>query len=83
MVFHKRLVLLSVPFHLYVTAVARERSSHAAKSAGGSLQLKTHTSMTQRSRSGLTMLSPKRTHQGNKRTRNSSGTVRPQSFELA
>ena len=38
-----------------VTAVARKDPGHSAKSAGGRLHLKTHTPLTQRSRSGLTM----------------------------
>ena len=36
-------LLFRYPFHLRVTAVARKRPGHSAKSAGGRLQLKTHT----------------------------------------
>ena len=59
---------------------------HSAKSAGGRLQLDKQTSMTQRSRSGLTNILSRRsmgTHQGNELTRNSSGNARPQSSQLA
>ena len=47
---------------------------HSAESANGRLHLHTHTPLTQRRRSGLTMpLS------GNELTRNSSGNIEPQS----
>ena len=36
-------LLFRYPFHPRVTAVARKRSSHSSKSAGGRLQLNTHT----------------------------------------
>ena len=58
---------------------------HSAKSAGGRLHLNTHTPLTQRRRSGLTML-PRQsegTYHGNELTRNSSGNTRPQSSPLA
>ena len=58
---------------------------HSAKSADGRLQINTHTPLTQRSRSGLTVLSMHsvETYQGNELTRNSSGNTRPQSSQLA
>ena len=58
---------------------------HSAKSAGGRLHLNTHTPFTQRSQSGLTMLSRHsvETDQGNELTRNSSGNARSQSSQLA
>ena len=53
------LTLIRCPFHPYVTAVARKRPGHSAKSAGSRLQLNTHTpliqTMIQTSRSRLTM----------------------------
>ena len=42
-------------FHPCVTAVARKRPYHSAKSASGLLHLNTHTPLAHRSRSGLTM----------------------------
>ena len=58
---------------------------HSAKSAGGRLHLNTHTPLTQRSRSGLTM--PLSRHNegtsGNELTRILSGNTRPQSSQLA
>ena len=73
------LTLIRCLFHWHV-----KDPSHSAKSAGGRLQLITHTTMTKRSRCGLTMLSrySVRTCQGKKLTRNSSGNVRPQSSQL-
>ena len=50
------LTLIRCSFHPRVTVVARKRPGHAAKSAGGRLHLNTHTPLTQRSQSGLTML---------------------------
>ena len=57
---------------------------HSWKSAGGSLHLNVHTPLTQRSRSGLTMLFMHNvgTYQGNELTRYSSGNTRPQSSQL-
>ena len=57
----------------------------SAKSAGGRLQLNTHTSVTHRSRNGLTMLSrfSVGTRQGNELTCNSSGYAHLQSSQLA
>ena len=59
---------------------------HSAKSAGGKFQLNRHTFLTQRSRSGLTM--PLSRHSvgklfGKEFTRNLSGTIGPQSSQLA
>ena len=58
---------------------------HSAKSAGGRFHLTTHTPLTQRCRSGLTVLSRHSvgTYQGHELTRNSSGNARPQLFYLA
>ena len=47
--------LIRCSFHPRVTAVARKRTGHSAESASGRLHLNTHTPLTQRSRSGLTM----------------------------
>ena len=47
--------LVRCPFYLRVTAVARNDTGHSAQSAGGRLHLNTHTPLTHRSRSGLTM----------------------------
>ena len=59
---------------------------HSAKSAGGRLHLNTHTSLTQRSQTGLTM-PPSRhsvgTYRRNKLTCNSSGKTWSQSSQLA
>ena len=49
------LTLFLCPFHPHVTAVARKRPRHSAKSAGGRLHLNMHTPLSQQSRSGLTM----------------------------
>ena len=78
------LALIRYPFHPRVTAVARKRSGHSAKSAGGRLHLNTHTPLTQRSRSGLTML-PRHSvevYQGNELTRSSSGNDSHSHFSL-
>ena len=59
---------------------------HSATSAGGRLHLKTHTPLTQRSRSGMTMPLCRPsvgTLSGNELTRNSSGNTRLQSSQLA
>ena len=57
---------------------------HSAKSAGRRLHINRHAPLTQRNRSGLTMLSRHsvRTCQGNKVTRNSSGKTRLQLSQL-
>ena len=59
---------------------------HSAKNAGGRLHLNTHTSLTQRSQTGLTM-PPSRhsvgTYRRNKLTCNSSGKTWSQSSQLA
>ena len=49
------LTLIRCPCHPRVTAVAGKKPGHSAKSAGGRLHLNTHTPLTQRSRSELTM----------------------------
>ena len=58
---------------------------HSAKSAGGMIHINTHTPLSQRSRSGPTMLSrySVETHQGNDPAGNSAGNTRPQSSQLA
>ena len=53
--FSRVMTLIRCPFHPRVTAVAHERSWSSAKSASGRLHLNTHTLLTQRSRTGLTM----------------------------
>ena len=57
----------------------------SAKSAGGRLRLNTYTTLIQRSRSGLTILSKHSvgTHQGSELTRDLSGNTLPQSPQLA
>ena len=58
--------------------------NHSAQSAGGRLHLNTHTPLTQRSRSGLTML-PRHSvevYQGNELTRSSSGNDSHSHFSL-
>ena len=49
------LTLIQCPFHPLVTTVARKSPGHTAITAGGRLHLNTHTSLSQRSQSGLTM----------------------------
>ena len=74
------------PFHPHVSAVAHKRPRHSAKSAGGRLHLITHTPLTQRCRSGLTMPLSRPsvgTYQENELTRKWSGNTRPQSSQLA
>ena len=57
---------------------------HSAKSADGKLHLNTHTLLTRRSRSGLTMRLFKCGNiSGNELTRNSSGNTQSQSSQLA
>ena len=74
---------VSVPTR--VIAAARKGSQSFCQSAGGRLQINTHTPFIQRSRSGLTMLSKHivGTYQGNEITRNQYGNTRPQSSHLA
>ena len=59
--------------------------SHSAKSAGGRLQIITHTFLTQQSWSGLTALFRRNfwTSQGNELTCNLSGNTHPQLSQLA
>ena len=54
------LILIRYPLHSRVTAVARKRPGHSAKSAGDRLHQNTHTPLTQRSRSGLICRCPAR-----------------------
>ena len=60
-------------------------SGHSAKSAGGRLHLNTHTSLTQRSRGGLTMPLSRQCGNlsGNELTRNLSENIWPQSSQIA
>ena len=80
------LTLIRSSFHPRVTAETRKRSRSFCQSAGGRLHLNTHTPLTQRSQSGLTML-PFRHSVGNLTanglTRNLSGNIRPQSSQPA
>ena len=66
-------------FHPVLPQLHVKDAGHSAKSAGGRLHLNTHTPLTQRSRSGLTMP----LCSGNELTRNSSGNNRLQSSQLA
>ena len=50
------LTLIRCPFHPVLPQWHVKDPGHSAKSAGGRLHLKTHTPLTQRCRSGLTML---------------------------
>ena len=62
----------------------RSDPGHSAKCAGGILHLNTHTPLTQRSRSCLTLLSRKCGNLLRKKlTSKSSGNTRPQSSQLA
>ena len=67
-----------------VTAMACENPGNSAKSPGGRLHLNTHTPLTQRSQSGLAMLSRHTmgTYLGNELTSNSSGNTWLQSSQL-
>ena len=56
---------------------------HSARSTGGRLHLNTHTPLTQRSQSWLTVQAWCGNLSGNELTRNSSGNTRLQSFQLA
>ena len=79
------LTLIRCPFQARVTAVAREDPAHSAKSAGGKLELNTHTPLIPRkSYSGLNMMSrhSEGTCQGNELTLH-SGNTRSQSSQLA
>ena len=53
------LTLIACSFQPNVTAVARKRPGHSVESAGGRLHLNTHTHLTERKWSGLTMLLPR------------------------
>ena len=58
---------------------------HSAKGADGRLHINTHTTLTQRSRNGLTMPLSRQCGNlsGNELTRNLSQNIRPQSSQLA
>ena len=79
------LTLIRCPFHPVLPQRFVNDPGHSTKSAGGRLQLNTHSPLTQRSRSGLTMLSRlvRESIRENELTRNSSGNTRPQSSQLA
>ena len=80
------LTLIRCPFHLRVTAVPRKRPRSFCQSASSRLHINTHTPLTQRSRSGLTMPLSRHsvgTFQGIALTRNSSRNTRPRSSQLA
>ena len=72
-------------FHPRVSAIARKRLRHSAKSAGGKFKLNSQTPLTQRNRSRLTMLSRQELWEPIRETltRNSSENARPQSSQLA
>ena len=80
--------LTSCPFHPMLSQwhVKKNKKQHRlfCQSAGGGLNLNTHTHLTHRTRSGLTILSRHcvGTYQGNDLTRSSSGNPRPQSSQL-
>ena len=79
------LTLIRFPFHPRVTAVARKRPRHSAKSAGGRLQLNTHTPLTQPSRSWLTMPLSRHsvgTYQETSSYATRQENTRPKSFQL-
>ena len=76
------LTLIRCPFHPQRV----KDLGHSAKNSGGRLHLNTHTSLTQRSRRGLTMPLPRHnvgTYQGFELTGNTSGNTWPQSSQLA
>ena len=79
------MTLIRCSFHPRVTAVARKRPRSFCQKCRWQVTLNTRTHLTQRSRSGLTILSTHSvgTNHENELTRNSSGNTRPQSFWLA
>ena len=80
------LTLVRCPFHSLLPQWHVKDPGHSAKSADGRLHLNTLRLLTQRSQSGLTLLSwcSVGTYQGNEHTHNSSGNTRPQlSSQLA
>ena len=79
------LTLIRCPFLPCVTAMPRKRPQSFCKSAGGRLHLNRHTPLTQRSRSGLTMLSEHgvETYPGNELTGSLPGNSLPQSSQLS
>ena len=79
------LTLIRCPSCLRVTAVARKRPRSFCQRAGGRLHINTHTPLSNRSRSALTMPLSRQSVKmsGNELTRNSSGNTRIQSSQLA
>ena len=80
------LTLIRCPFHPRVTAVACKRSRSFCQKCRWRVTPNTHTPLTQRSRSGLTMPLSRHsagTYPENELTRNLSGNIRPQSSQLA
>ena len=75
--YHSALTLIRCPFHPVLPQWHVKDPGHPAKGAGGRLHLNTRTFLTQRSRSGLTMLSRHSvgTYQLKELTRNSSGNT--------
>ena len=71
------LTLIRFPFHPSVTAMELKRFRSFCQKCRWQVHLNTHRPLTQRSRSGLTLLPWYRvgTYQGNELTRNSSGRV--------
>ena len=74
------LTLIRCPFHLLQWHI--KDPGHSAKSAGGRLHLNTHTPLTQQSRNGLTMPLCGNLSR-NKLTQYLSGSIQPQSSQLA
>ena len=80
------LTFIRCPFHPSVTLVHVKEPGHSAKSAGGRLHVDTHTPLTYRNRSELTMLLSRYsvgTYQKTSSQGNSSGNTRPQSSQVA
>ena len=79
------LTFIGCPFHTRVLQWHVKDPLYSVKKCSRQVTLNTHTSSTQRSRCGLTVLSRHSvgTYQGNELTRNSSGSTRRQSSQLA
>ena len=73
------LTLIRCPFHPCLPQWHVKDPGHSAKSAGSRLHLNTHTTLTQRSGSGVTLPSRQNVgiYQGNEITGNSFGHIRP------
>ena len=80
-----RVLLAQTAVRVSENLVLQLKDDLVAESTDGRLDLSMHTPLTQRCRSGLTMLSwhSKETYQGNERARTSSRKTRPQSSNLA